>query len=178
MKILGESGAILKACLLIVLCGAMGIFLAISVSQTMAQTEVKVPEAVTSEKDLNDISVENTGYKKDRRGPVMLTHTKHSLDYGVSCWDCHHIYEEYEEEENKKNTWSPLGTTQKCNECHDPVKVQDKAMKLQTAYHMNCKGCHKELAEKNEKTGAFRKCLKCHEKVKMEVPAGSAGGEV
>jgi len=164
MKIFGESGAFIKTCLLIVICLTGGIFLVFSVSQTMAQTEVKAPEAGTGEKELNDISVENTGYKKDRRGPVMLTHTKHSLEYGVSCWDCHHVYED--DDEDKKNVWSPLGTTQKCNECHDPLKVQDKAMKLQTAYHMNCKGCHKDLAVKNEKTGAFRKCLKCHEKTK------------
>ena len=159
MKIFGESGAMLRVCLLIGICGATGIFLAFTVSQTLAQTEVKAPEVATSEKDLHDITVENTGYKKDRRGPVMLTHTKHALDYGVSCWDCHHVYED-----DKKNIYSPLETTQKCNECHDPLKVQDEAMKLQTAYHKNCKGCHKELAVKNEKTGAFRKCLKCHEK--------------
>ena len=163
MKIFGESGAIMKTCLLIVICLTGGIFLVFSVSQTMAQTEVKAPEVATSEEELNDITVENTGYKKDRRGPVMLTHTKHSLDYGVSCWDCHHVYEE--DDKDKKNTWSPLSTTQKCNECHDPLKVQDKAMKLQTAYHMNCKGCHKDLAGQNKKTGAFRKCLKCHEKL-------------
>jgi hypothetical protein len=165
MKIFGESGATMKTCLLIVMCLALGIFLAFGKRQTMAQTEVKAPEAATSEKDLHDIMVENTGYKKDRRGAVLLTHTKHSLDYGVSCWDCHHVYEDYEVIDDKKNLYSPLETTQKCNECHDPLKVIDTAMKLQTAYHMNCKGCHKELAIKNEKTGAFRKCLKCHEKV-------------
>ena len=161
MKIFGESGAMMKACLFIVICLAGGGFFAFSERPTMAQNAGDAPGAVESEKDLNDIILENPGYKKDRRGSVKLTHTKHSLDYGVSCWDCHHVYEE---DDDKKNIWSPLGTTQKCNECHDPLKVQDEAMKLQTAYHKNCKGCHKELAEKNEKTGAFRKCLKCHEK--------------
>ncbi len=165
MKIFGKSGATMKTCLLIVMSLSMGIFLVFSVSQTIAQTEEKAPEVPTVEKDLHDIMVENTGYKKDRRGPVLLTHTKHSLDYAVSCWDCHHVYEDYEDIADKKNLYSPLETTQRCNECHDPLKIQNKSMKLQTAYHLNCKGCHKDLAVQNKKTGAFRKCLKCHEKV-------------
>ena len=159
MKIFGESGAMMKACLFIVICLAVGGFFAFNETPTMAQNGEDATKIVNSEKDRNDIILENLGYKKDRRGPVRLTHTKHALDYGVSCWDCHHEYDDA-----KNNIWSPLGTTQKCNECHDPLEVQDNAMKLQTAYHMNCKGCHKELAEQNEKTGAFRKCLKCHEK--------------
>lgn len=154
------SGAMIKACLFIAICLAGGSFLAYSERPTMAQTELNEPEAATTPEDLDDIVLDNSGYKKNRRGPVKLTHTKHALDYGVSCWECHHDYKD-----DKENIWSPLGTTQKCNECHDPQKVQDDAMKLQTAYHMNCKGCHKDLAEQNKKTGAFRKCLKCHEKI-------------
>ena len=50
MKIFGESGAFIKTCLLIVICLTGGIFLVFSVSQTMAQTEVKAPEAGTGEK--------------------------------------------------------------------------------------------------------------------------------
>ena len=151
-----ESGAMFKACLFIMICLSGGGLLAFGERSTMAQTEVNQPEL----EDLNNIILDNPGYEKNRRGPVKLSHTKHALDYGVSCWDCHHDYVE-----GKKNIWSPLGTTKKCSECHDPQNVQDKAMKLQTAFHMNCKGCHKELAEQNEKAGAFKKCLKCHEKL-------------
>jgi len=155
-----KSGAMIKACLFIMICLAGGGFLANSERSTIAQAEASETKDLRGGKDLNNIILDNAGYKKNRQGPVKLSHTKHVLDYGVSCWDCHHEYDD-----DKNNKWSPLGTTQKCNECHDPQKAQDKAMKLQTAFHMNCKGCHKELAEKNEKAGAFKKCLKCHEKL-------------
>lgn len=161
MKGIGDSSAFMKLGLMAVIGIAWVIVMVAGHGRSIAQNETEAEEGVTISEDFNDIVLNNSGYKKDRRGPVMLTHTKHSLDYGVSCWDCHHVYEY---NDDKKNTYSPLSTTQKCNECHDPLKVQDKAMRLQTAYHMNCKGCHKELAIKNEKTGAFRKCLKCHEK--------------
>ena len=113
-------------------------------------------EDLTITDDLNDIIIHNTSYKKVRMGPVLFTHTKHANEYGVSCWECHHEYDD------KKNLWTPLGDTMNCVECHDPSEVQDDAPRLQTAYHLNCKGCHKQLALEHKKTGAFRKCLKCH----------------
>jgi len=39
-------------------------------------------------------------------------------------------------------------------------------MKLQNAYHKNCKTCHKTLAKEGKKSGPFKKCNKCHEKKK------------
>ena len=53
---------------------------------------------------------------------------------------------------------------EKCSQCHHPLKKEGNAMKLQTAYHVNCKNCHKTLAECNESAGPYRKCYGCHEK--------------
>jgi hypothetical protein len=110
----------------------------------------------SSGKDL--IRIQNEGYKKDRKGPVEFSHTKHAREYKVSCWNCHHVYED------GANVWSPLGKTAKCSQCHHPLRKEGTALKLQTAYHVNCKNCHKTLAECNESTGPHRKCYGCHEK--------------
>ncbi len=104
------------------------------------------------------IRIENEGYKHDRKGPVEFNHTKHARDYKVSCWDCHHVYKD------GINVWSPLAKTAKCSQCHHPLKKEGMAMKLQTAYHVNCKNCHKTLAESNQSTGPYRKCYGCHER--------------
>ena len=160
MKILSESGAFMKVGLMAVI-GLTGVVLMFAgAGRSMAQNATDAEEGFTISKDFNEIIVDNSGYKEKRRGPVKLSHTKHAKEYGVSCWECHHEYVD-----DKKNIWSPLGDTQACVECHDPLEVQDDAMRLQTAYHINCKGCHKELAIEHKKTGAYRECLKCHEKV-------------
>ena len=163
MKILCESGAFLKAGLIVAIGIAGVLMLAAGDGRSMAQNATIVPDGFTISANLNDVVVDNPGYKEDRRGPVILSHTKHAKDYGVSCWECHHDYKK-----DKINTWSPLGETQPCNECHDPLKVKGNAMRLQTAYHLECKGCHKELAIEHKKTGAYRECLECHEKIKHE----------
>ena len=163
MKILSESGAFMKAGLIALIGLAWVIILAAGDGRSMAQNATDEQVGFSISEDLNEVVVDNPGYKKDRRGPVKLSHTKHALEYGVSCWECHHDYKK-----DKINTWSPLGETQACVECHDPLEVKDNAMRLQTAYHLNCKGCHKELAVEHKKTGAYRQCLECHEKIEGE----------
>ena len=110
----------------------------------------------------DEVMLENKGYKKDKKGPVKLTHQKHNVDYKITCADCHHLYKD------GKNVWKEGDFVEKCSECHDPLKKnkETKAMKLQNAYHKNCKTCHKTLAKEGKKTGPFKKCNKCHEKKK------------
>lgn len=101
--------------------------------------------------------IENDGYKKDKKGPVSLSHKKHAKEYGLACADCHHVYED------GKNVYKEGDPVQKCSECHDFKKKQGKAMKLQNAYHRNCKDCHK-AANKEGKKAPFKKCNDCHAK--------------
>ena len=117
-------------------------------------TATSAKEAATS--SLDAFTIENTGYKSERKGPVDFTHRKHALDYRVSCWDCHHEYKD------GKNVWSPWEQTQQCSECHDPVKSQDKVVSLQKAFHMNCRDCHKKMEQQGRKTGPYRGCSGCH----------------
>ena len=108
--------------------------------------------------ELDSILIDNKGYKKQRKGPVEFTHLEHAKDYKLSCWDCHHDYKDEE------NVWVPWGTTQKCSECHDPQKKQDKVASLQKAFHLNCRNCHKALQQQDKDTGPYRECSGCHTK--------------
>ena len=83
--------------------------------------------AVDESDESNVIVIDNEDYEKNRQGRVVFTHTKHAKDYNVSCWDCHHEYDD------KKNLWTPLGETLACGDCHDPSEVQEEAVRLQTA---------------------------------------------
>lgn len=102
------------------------------------------------------IEIENKGYTKDKKSPVPFDHMAHTKA-GVKCDDCHHVYKD------GKNTWKEGDEVQKCSTCHDLNKDTEKdgmkVMKLQNAYHRNCKNCHKE-----KKKGPYKKCNDCHVK--------------
>jgi len=117
-------------------------------------------EAKADPRNLNLILLNNQGYKKKRKGPVEFTHKKHVYQYKLFCWDCHHDYKD------GQNVWVPWGETKRCNQCHDPKSKEHNKIMLQKAFHYQCKGCHKDLAKKKMKTGAYRKCGGCH--LKME----------
>jgi hypothetical protein len=115
------------------------------------------PATASGSGEFDVIILDNEGYKRDRRGPVTFSHKKHALNYRVLCWECHHVYEDEE------NTWAPWQGTRKCRECHDPVKRSVSETRLQRAFHLNCKVCHKELAVREKEAGSFRECTGCHE---------------
>ena len=110
-----------------------------------------------SSSNLDVIIINNDDYKSKRRGPVSFSHLKHAREYGVSCWDCHHEFED------NVNVWVPWADTGRCADCHDP-KGDEEMVGLQKAYHVNCRNCHQALAEQNKKTGPHRGCFGCHEK--------------
>jgi hypothetical protein len=108
--------------------------------------------------DVEDvIMIDTEGYAADKKGPVKLTHKKHTEEYGVACTDCHHVFED------GKNVWKEGDPVQKCSECHDYEKSEGNAKKLQLAFHQNCKDCHKESYKAGKKDAPFRKCNDCHE---------------
>ncbi|MCJ7682770.1 MAG: cytochrome c family protein, partial [Desulfobacteraceae bacterium] len=110
----------------------------------------------------DEITLENKGYTKDKKGPVKLAHKKHNVDFKIACAECHHMYKD------GKNVWKDGDHVDKCSKCHDPKAKNEKtkAIKLQNSYHNNCKTCHKTLAAEGKKTGPFKKCNECHAKKK------------
>lgn len=107
----------------------------------------------------NEVLIENS-YSKDKKGPVKFSHNKHHVDYKIACTECHH-----EAKDGKQVAWKDGDPVQKCSACHNPEKGEKgDPMKLQNAFHKNCKNCHKALEKEGKKTGPFKKCNDCHEK--------------
>jgi len=107
--------------------------------------------------NLDQITLHYQNYEKDRIGPVGFSHKKHTMQYEVNCWECHHRYVD-----GKQNSWVPWGETEKCIDCHNPIKKQNGAMKLMTAFHLNCKVCHLDRDIYKGEIGAYKDCGKCH----------------
>ncbi|MBW2129360.1 MAG: cytochrome c3 family protein [Deltaproteobacteria bacterium] len=151
-----KAGMILWTAMVFVLLGLVG-----SMRASGEEGVMKDPKAGSEKgKKFDVIVIDNPDYDRDRKGPVIFSHRKHALDYKILCWDCHHEYNS-----EGVNEWSPWADeTQQCKECHDANEEIDDVMKLQTAYHINCKNCHKTMAKEGKKTGPYRKCLECHEK--------------
>ena len=98
-------------------------------------------------------------YPQDRKGPVPFNHKKHVAEYKATCTDCHHVYE------GGKNVWKEGQPVKKCATCHDPAEKKGSAMKLASAFHRNCKGCHKAYDAEHPGTKApVKKCNDCHQK--------------
>ncbi|MBW1799898.1 MAG: cytochrome c3 family protein [Deltaproteobacteria bacterium] len=139
----------MKKRIVTVICMALSGMIFLAVGALTAADVPDIPENVT---------IENDGYKRDKKGHVKLSHKKHSGDYGSKCTDCHHEYND------GKNVWAEGNPVKKCSECHDPLKKKNKKQyKLQNAYHKNCKNCHKTV-NKAGKKAPYKKCNNCHQK--------------
>jgi len=166
MRINKNAACILKSCgILLIFAMVFYVFMACAAdddSNASSEPDTAVAgaetEAQTGFHELDYIVIDNDVYEKDRKGPVTFGHRNHAKDYGISCWECHHDYVDGE------NTWSPWDSTMKCIECHDPAEDYDAIMRLQAAYHLNCKTCHKEQAVFGNDAQAYRKCTTCHER--------------
>ena len=115
-------------------------------------------EAAESLEQIDQITLHYQTYEKDRQGPVGFSHLKHARKYQISCWECHHEYSD-----GGENTWAPWGKTEKCIKCHEPNKKKNGVIKLMTAFHLNCKVCHKALrTTAKSKNAPYKKCSACH----------------
>lgn len=90
---------------------------------------------------IDTLTIDND-YTRKIKGSVILSHGKHSTEYGIECSECHH---------DIGDSVDP----RPCIDCHtvDSAKI----LKLKNAFHKNCKDCHKEM-------GGPIKCNDCHEK--------------
>ena len=92
---------------------------------------------------------------KTTRPPVNFPHNRHA-EAGLSCKDCHHIYE------NGKNVLDESKLEEgnkgiRCSTCHGPKSRPD----LEQAFHDQCIGCHTKYEKEKKKTGP-RYCGECH----------------
>ncbi len=91
--------------------------------------------------------------KGKTRPDVTLLHNHH-VEAGLSCKDCHHLYEngknvldESKLEEGNKDV--------RCINCH--------GSKLEQSFHKQCIGCHAKYQKEKKKTGP-QYCGGCHVK--------------
>ena len=91
----------------------------------------------------------DTKYPKRRYKPVAFPHKIHADK--IKCIECHHTWK-------KESGVAP----KKCSACH-AIEAKGKAPKIKTAFHKNCRNCHKAEAKKLNKP-ALRKCKTCHTK--------------
>jgi len=96
-------------------------------------------------------------FGKSKRPGVTLPHNHH-VEAGLSCKDCHHVYE------NGKNVLDEGKLEEgnqdiRCSTCHGPKLRID----LEQAFHDQCIGCHIRFQKEKKKTGP-RFCGQCHVK--------------
>ena len=116
------------------------------------------------------ITMESKVYPKHTKGLVTFSHKEHVDHKDIGCTDCHH------NEKGDKNTWKEGDEVQKCEACHPKVGKPPKGMKKtekvkeyhKEALHKNCKGCHKEMIDKDSEMGKtlLKGCTGCHPKKK------------
>lgn len=135
-------------------------------SGLLVKSKQAVEVAPASEKNIAAVKPDLSGLKKviildsqdGKRGPVSFSHLKHAGEYEVSCTECHHEYKD------GKNIWTQNDPVKKCGECHDPEEKKDGVMKLQNAFHKNCRDCHKQMAEEStSEIAPYKKCTDCHQ---------------
>ncbi|MFC1884128.1 cytochrome c3 family protein [Thermodesulfobacteriota bacterium] len=122
-----------------------------------------VPETVEYPSELVLLS---SLWKTHSKGPVKLTHRKHVKNYGVSCKECHHVFQK------NKNIWQPGMPVNKCETCHNDSTIKGEAglppgsriRNLKSAFHKNCQTCHRKLKHQNSDTNAPTACGGCHQK--------------
>jgi hypothetical protein len=126
-------------------------------TEVEAETEPVAEPVVNAEASgsHDEIIIENQGYVNDKKKPVRLNHRKHSEEYEIACDNCHHLYQE------GVNVWKEGDSVQKCAACHDPVEDQGNVIILQSAFHRNCRDCHKEMSQEG-RDAPYKKCTDCH----------------
>ena len=84
-------------------------------------------------------------YVKGKKGAVDFDHEIHNKT--GKCADCHH-----------------KGGNVKCFDCHKAEKSETSKVNIKSAFHKQCKSCHKkaEKADPKLKEKGISKCSGCH----------------
>ena len=93
---------------------------------------------------------------------VLFRHSKHAMEYKISCVDCHHQLESGAE-----------AVEQNCLDCHGSKAIrisrqnrrhpkEKRAQPYLIALHDMCVGCHKELKTYDPYSRAPVACWRCH----------------
>ena len=89
-----------------------------------------------------------------KNGDVSFDHKLHT-EKEKDCMACHHTLTEGE-------------TPKKCGACHFKDEEKDGAPVRKTAFHDQCKGCHKQQFEEKKIEKKIHLCKSCHIKKAVE----------
>jgi hypothetical protein len=117
-----------------------------------------LPSALAETKPPHTVTINNDGYRPDRKGPIHFSHAAHTDNYDIRCEVCHHEYED------GVNVWKEGEDVLSCNGCHEAKAGDAGMLRLKMAYHKNCQGCHKEKASTGSGVAPYNRCNACHEK--------------
>jgi hypothetical protein len=119
-----------------------------------------LPTVFSAAEPPSTVSINNDGYRPDRKGAVLFSHAAHADSYGISCEACHHEYDD------GVNVWTAGDDVNSCHACHDAKDGDAGMLRLKMAYHKSCQGCHKEKKVRAGGVAPFNRCNVCHEKKK------------
>ena len=113
-----------------------------------------LPYAARLHAQESEFYIENmSAYQDKSRTAVYFSHENHMETF--ECLDCHHNYQNGEnvlDEDELDEDGSA-----KCAACHS----KDASIKLKTAYHRQCMGCHRQV-NKQEAARLPITCGDCH----------------
>ena len=104
------------------------------------------------------LSTRNINYERS----VLFKHSKHAMEYKITCVDCHHELEPGAE-----------AVEQNCLDCHGSKAIrknrqnrlspgEKRAQPYLIVLHDMCVGCHKELKAHDPYSGVPVACWRCH----------------
>ena len=92
-----------------------------------------------SQEDMTHIS--NEYFTNPQRPPSVFNHEEHNETAEIEeCNECHHLYEDGKKLEDESSE------DQLCADCHQPASTE-RQPSLMRAFHLNCKGCHKQKSK-------------------------------
>jgi hypothetical protein len=98
-------------------------------------------------------AVDNQAFPSPQRPPSLFRHDEHNATAAIEeCNVCHHVYDD-----TGKLVEGESSEDQGCSECH-AVSDSGNQPGLRKAFHLNCKGCHRE-----QQKGPIL-CGECHVK--------------
>ncbi|MFH1215252.1 MAG: cytochrome c3 family protein [Pseudomonadota bacterium] len=100
-----------------------------------------------------DMTLQATVDAAAKPKPAVFPHKKHQ-DSGLTCGQCHHG----QGADGKKTEYTDGMAIAKCESCHNKANaaLPKEVATFKDAAHVNCKGCHKDMAK------GPTKCGDCH----------------
>jgi hypothetical protein len=110
-----------------------------------------------------------------KRHTATFTHSKHAMDYNITCVRCHHTLEP-----------GATAVDESCRDCHGSeartslrnqgVPGEERGQPYLIAIHDMCVDCHKEIKANNPQVKVPLACWRCHIRKKSSIKSKRSVG--